>query len=291
MDHLSAFDRATLETMAAAVVVPVRQRGQLVAFLCLGPKQSGDIYTTTDLALLTAVANVVSSQLDRIDLEDLVREARAMQRELRRFVPGAVARQVETGGDLEPRERSVSVLFVDIRGYSTYSEYREASEVFSTINRYTQAVSAIVNKFGGSVVEFNGDGMMAVFGAPSSLIHKERAAVSTGREILMRVQALGGSEQSEAFSVGVGVATGSVFVGSIQAEDRLIWTAVGDTTNLAARLQALTRDLDVGMVIDLATWRAAGEPPEFDRREQVAIRGRSQREDVYVMPLRSGAAG
>ncbi len=53
----------------------------------------------------------------------------------------------------------------------------------------------------------------------------------------------------------------------------------------------LTQDLDAAMVIDLATWRAAGEPPEFQRREQVAIRGRSQREDVYVLPQRAGAGG
>jgi adenylate cyclase len=91
-----------------------------------------------------------------------------------------------------------------------------------------------------------------------------------------------------ALAVGVGVATGSAFVGSIQAVDRMIWTALGNTTNLAARLQGLTRDLDAAMVIDLATWRAAGEPPEFERREQVAIRGRSQREDLYVLSLGAG---
>ena len=56
--------------------------------------------------------------------------------------------------------------------------------------------------------------------------------------------------------------------------------------NLAARLQALTRDLDAAMVIDLATWRAAAQPPEFERQEQVAIRGRSRRENVYVLALR-----
>jgi class 3 adenylate cyclase len=206
-----------------------------------------------------------------------------MQRDLRRYVPGAVAQQVEAGADLEPRERPVSVLFVDIRGYATYAESREAHEVFTTINRYTQTVSAIVEKFGGSVVEFNGDGMMAVFGAPDPLPDKERAVVAAGREMVATVPTVGGPEP---LAVGVGIATGSAFVGSIQAVDRMIWTALGNTTNLAARLQGLTRDLDAAMVIDLATWRAAGEPPEFERREQVAIRGRSQREDLYVLSLR-----
>jgi class 3 adenylate cyclase len=284
IEQLSLFDRAALDTLGAAVVVPVRQRGQLAAFLCLGPKRSGDIYTSTDLALLTAVANAASTQLERMDQEEITREARSMQRELRRYVPGAIATELEAGADLEPRERPVSVLFVDIRGYATYSESRQAHEVFTTINRYTQTVSAIVEKFGGSVVEFNGDGMMAVFGAPTPLPDKERAALSTGREMVATVPTVGGSEP---LAVGVGIATGSAFVGSIQASDRMIWTALGNTTNLAARLQGLTRDLDAAMVIDLATWRAAGEPPEFERRDQVQIRGRSQREDVCVLPLPS----
>ncbi len=87
-------------------------------------------------------------------------------------------------------------------------------------------------------------------------------------------------------AAGVGIATGAAFVGNIQAVDRMIWTALGNTTNLAARLQTLTRDLNAAMVIDLATWRATGDATaDFKLREQVPIRGRSQREDVYVLPL------
>ena len=283
--QLSAFDRAALDTLGVAAVIPIHRHGELLAFLCLGPKWSGDIYTGMDLALLTSVANTVSLQLQRFDEAEVTRAARSMQEELRRYVPGAVSKEVEAGEDLEARERAVSVLFVDMRGYTSYSEPRQAHEVFSTINRYTQTVSTIVEKFGGSVVEFNGDGMMAVFGAPTPLPDKERAAVSAGREIVSKVQTLGGLSESETLSVGVGIATGSAFVGSIQAVDRMIWTALGNTTNLAARLHGLTRDLDAPMVIDLATWRAAGEPAEFERREQVPIRGRSQREDVYLLPL------
>ena len=65
------------------------------------------------------------------------------------------------------------MLFVDIRGYTTYSESREAGEVFSVINRYTEIVSSLVRERGGSVVEFNGDGMMAIFGAPTELAQKD----------------------------------------------------------------------------------------------------------------------
>jgi adenylate cyclase len=176
------------------------------------------------------------------------------------------------------------VLFVDIRGYSTYSETRSPHEIFSTVNRHTTAVSAIVEKFGGAVVEFNGDGMMAVFGAPLPLPDKERAAVSAGREIVDAMPSIGVDPGARALSVGVGIATGSAFVGSVQAVDRMIWTALGDTTNLAARLQALTRELDAAIVIDTTTQRSAGDAAAgFERRVQLPIRGRSQREDLYLL--------
>lgn len=282
---LSPFDRAALETLGVPVVVPVRRGGNLVAFLCLGPKRSGDVYTSTDLALLAAVADKVSTELLRFDQAELIRQARVMQDALRRYVPGAVADQLASGRDLQIGEREVAVLFVDIRGYSAYAESRRATEIFSTVNRYTETVSDIVRAHQGSVVEFNGDGMMAVFGAPQPLANKERAAVDAGRQI---VEAVASLDSTEPLSVGVGIATGVAFVGNVQAVDRLIWTAIGNTTNLAARLQTLARDLNAAMVIDATTWERAGAAAHwFVKHSTVAIRGRSQTQDVYALPLRA----
>ncbi len=89
-------------------------------------------------------------------------------------------------------------------------------------------------------------------------------------------------------SVGVGIATGEAFVGNIQAVDRLIWSAIGNTTNLAARLQGLTRELNASLVIDRGTWeRAENAATEFEKRSDVPIRGRREAQDVYMLPMRS----
>ncbi|MBW2448744.1 MAG: hypothetical protein JRG83_22910, partial [Deltaproteobacteria bacterium] len=143
---LGPFDRAALETLQAEVVVPVRQGDALTAFLCLGPKSSGDVYTSTDLSLLAAVAEKVSTELRRFDQEETIREGREMQQALRRYVPGAIAEQLGSGGDLTSGEREVSVLFVDIRGYTSFAESRKAEEIFSTVNRYTETVSQIIQR-------------------------------------------------------------------------------------------------------------------------------------------------
>jgi class 3 adenylate cyclase len=282
---LGPFDRAALETLDAEVVVPVRRGETLAAFVCLGPRRSGDVYTTTDLSLLTMVAEVVSQRLQRFDQEETIRVGREMQESLRRYVPGAVAEQLATGAELASGEREVSVLFVDIRGYTSFAESRRAEEIFSTVNRYTETVSQIVQEHAGSVVEFNGDGMMAVFGAPRQLAHKELAAVEAGRRIVEAVGALP-VEGAEPLVVGVGIATGSAFVGNIQAVDRMIWSAIGNTTNLAARLQSLTRELNASVVIDSATWeRALSAASDFEKKPAVEIRGRRDTQDVYALPL------
>jgi len=286
---LGLFDRAALATLGAEVVLPVRQDDALAAFVCLGPKRSGDVYTSTDLSLLAAVAETVSQRLQHFDQDEVIREGREMQESLRRYVPGAVAEQLSSGAELASEEREVSVLFVDIRGYTSFSEGRRAEEIFSTVNRYTETVSQIVQKHAGSVVEFNGDGMMAVFGAPRELAHKERAAVEAGREIVEAVGALkvedaqGGPTK---LSVGVGIATGEAFVGNIQAVDRMIWSAIGNTTNLAARLQNLTRDLDASLVVDHRTWER-GQPAaeDFEKRSDVPIRGRRETQDLYALAM------
>jgi class 3 adenylate cyclase len=283
----SLAEKAALESLGAAVLLPVHRREALAAFVCLGVKTSGDIYTATDLALLMAVANTVSRELLRFAEAQLLTQSYRMQDALRRYVPGTVAAQLESGETLEPGLREVSVLFVDIRGYTTFSEGREAEDIFSTVNRYTRLVSEIVREQGGSVVEFNGDGMMAVFGAPLALAEKEQAAVRAGRAICNSMIAETGTLAPVPLSVGVGIATGPTFVGNIQAVDRLIWTAIGNTPNLAARLQSLTRDLQAAMVIDRATWLAAGDTePGFVPHAQVPIRGLRRAEDVYAWPLR-----
>jgi class 3 adenylate cyclase len=276
-----------LANMGAVVLVPVPRGDTLPAFLFLGAKRSGDVYTTTELALLTAVASAASARLVTFDDDALIREMAAMQEALRQYVPGAVAEHVLSGRERIASEREVTVFFVDIRGYTSLSRGRRAEEVFSLISRYTQAVSEIIAAHGGCVVEYSGDGLMAVFGAPQPLPRKEAAAVAAARAVCeavpgLRVAAAG--ERAAPLSVGVGIATGPAFVGDIQAADRLVWSVIGSTTNLAARLESLTRDFDAAIVIDGVTRaRATTETRDFMAQHETAIKGYDETQTVYAL--------
>jgi class 3 adenylate cyclase len=283
--------RAMLESLGARVVVPIHRGRHLEAFLLLGEKRSGDIFTATDLTLLTSLGKTASSHMLRFDEAELLERAKAMQEKMRRYVPGAVAEAIALGDDLATGEREVSVLFVDIRGYTAFADGREATDIFSTINRYTETASKIVTENGGVVVEFNGDGMMAVFGAPRPLAEKETSAVRAARALVDAVPRIAGPEvEAPVLRVGVGIATGIAFVGNIEAVDRTIWSAIGSTTNLAARLQVLTREKGASVLIDATTHQRAGAPArDFVRHADVVIRGRKEVETLYGLPLTPGA--
>jgi adenylate cyclase len=154
------------------------------------------------------------------------------------------------------------------------------------VSRYTDAVSRLVGERGGAVVEFHGDGLMAVFGAPQPLPAKERAAVDAARAVAGAVPRLGLELDGAPLSVGVGIATGLAYVGNIHSADRVIWGALGNTTNLAARLQAMSRELAAAIVIDAPTFqRAKQEAGDFVDQGELPIRGRSEAQRVYALPL------
>ena len=240
--------------------------------------------------MLTALAQTASGALIRIASAEQTRQSRAAEERMRRYVPDAVAERVAAGREMEAEQREVSVLFVDIRGYTTLCEGAAPQEIFSAINRYTESVAACVRRHGGTIVDFSGDGVMAVFGAPEPLPSKERAAVETARDIAATVGAITLGNGAP-LSVGVGVATGEAYVGNVRAADRLIWTALGNAINLAARLQVLTRELGAAIVIDSATRGGAdAAAADFMPHAGVAIRGRAQAEDVYALPLAGSSA-
>jgi class 3 adenylate cyclase len=278
-------ETAALAAMGVELAVPVVLRGELAAFLCLGGKRSGDIFTPTDRALLQGLADKAADELLHFSREDLARETRQVMDRLRAYVPGAVAREITSGAKLEAGEREVTVLFVDIRGYTSFSEGQRPETIFSAVSAYTQVVSRIVTDCGGSVVEFNGDGLMTVFGAPRALADKERAAVRAARAIAHEVPTLAlrdASGRPHHFHVGIGIATGPGYVGNVRAVDRSIWVALGNTTNLAARLERMTRELGAAVVIDVETHKAAGDlAAEFRLHAAQRVRGRSELVDVF----------
>jgi class 3 adenylate cyclase len=160
---------------------------------------------------------------------------------------------------LEGERRQVTVLFADMAGFTTLAEQRDPEEVHQIIVRCFELITAEVHRFKGTINQYTGDGVMALFGAPVAHEDSPRRAVHAALSMQRALRAYGEELQAQrglALQMRLGINTGLVVVGKIGDDLRMDYTAVGDTTNLAARLQQMARPGSV--LVSEATHRAVG---------------------------------
>lgn len=195
----------------------------------------------------------------------VVRDRGRLRTEFARFLPASIVDDVvdEAGdrGRLGGRRVYASVMFADLRGFTAAAERLPPEVVIDVLNTYLTEMSDAVLDHGGTLVAYQGDGLMAVFGAPVELADHADRAVAAAREMRdVRLPRFNGWATAhgipEGFRMGIGVASGPVMSGNVGSERRLEYTAVGDTTNAAARLEALTKETPHMLLIADAT-RAA----------------------------------
>lgn len=185
--------------------------------------------------------------------------------------------------DLSGEERHVTVLFSDIRNFTTISEKLNAHEVVEMLNAYFSKVCEPILNRGGMVNKYIGDAVMAVFGAPKSYPDHARRAVAAaldmvkeGKEFRLWMEQRFPDRGLPVFAIGVGLHTGSCVVGDIGSERRTEFTAIGDTVNAASRLEGVTKELGVWLVASAATLKEAGEGITTGKTETVTVKGRAE---------------
>src|SRR4029453_13046573 len=138
-----------------------------------------------------------------------------------------------------------TVMFSDLRGFTSFAETLEPATVINALNRYLTAMSEAILNHGGTLVAYMGDGIMAVFGAPLQQDDHADRALAAAREMLERLEGfndwLREEGMHEGFKMGIGLNSGAVLSGHVGSERRLEYTALGDTTNTAARLEGMTK--------------------------------------------------
>ncbi len=167
-----------------------------------------------------------------------------------RFVPADVVDEVLASADENLRlggvERDCTVLFSDLRGFTSFSETQPAAQVIEVVNYYLNEMTEAILGAGGTLIAYMGDGIMAVFGAPLEQTDHADRALRAAREMigprLQRFNAWLGEQGFEHdFVMGVGLNSGTVMAGNVGSEERVEYTAIGDTTNTAARLESMTK--------------------------------------------------
>ena len=164
--------------------------------------------------------------------------------------------------EIAGEERNVTVLFSDIRGFTRHSSQHSARETVTLLNAYFNAVVPIIERHGGMVDKYIGDGIMAIFGAPSDQPDHAQRAVRASVAVVAHVHALDAQWVGldfPHFRIGVGVASGPAVVGVIGSRGRMDFTAIGDTVNAAARIESANKEYGTEILISTRT-RNALEP-------------------------------
>ncbi|HVC36924.1 MAG TPA: adenylate/guanylate cyclase domain-containing protein [Gammaproteobacteria bacterium] len=171
----------------------------------------------------------------------------------------------------------LTVLFSDIRGFTPLSETRTPEEVVSLLNRYFSLQVAVIFRHGGTVDKFIGDCIMAFWGAPVPDPEQAKHAVQAGLEMakVLEVFRRDLGELSESFDIGIGIHTGSAVVGFMGSENKLDYTAIGDTVNLASRIESQTKGV-ARILVSAATRERCGQAFDFNDRGSYKVKGREQ---------------
>jgi adenylate cyclase len=210
---------------------------------------------------------------------------RRLRDALGRYVSPEVAARVERNpGDLEGERRQVSILFTDLRGFTTLSERMAPEQMAARLTEYFDAMTSAIFVRRGMVNDFIGDAILAVFGAPLDDPEHARHAILSAlamTETLGKLNERWSSEGLPPLRMGVGIHTGEVFAGNVGRAGKVKYAVVGDTVNLASRVEGLNKEMGTTMLVTEATYRAAGLELEVKDRGLVSVKGREEPVRVY----------
>jgi adenylate cyclase len=166
-----------------------------------------------------------------------------------------VAQALETDPvalSLKGEEREITIMFADVRGFTKISENSSAREVVELLNQYFSVAAPVIERFGGVVNLYMGDGLLALFNAPQELPDHAASAVRAAVEMVRQVRRWAEREAPN-FGIGVGIHTGPVVIGCVGARDRFDYAPIGDTVNAAARIESATRELQADILVSAQT--------------------------------------
>jgi class 3 adenylate cyclase/CheY-like chemotaxis protein len=218
-------------------------------------------------------------ELKRLHAAVVAKQAAAAT--LSSYMPRRVAEMLATG-DMGQEELEVTVLFSDIRGFSTIAERLSAREIADVVVRHLGAMAEVVTEHGGTIDKFQGDAVMAIFGAPDPLpdhaVRALRCAIAMQRRQRELNEEGWGTDRVDGLHIGVGVNTGQVVAGAVGGGGRLEYTVIGDAVNVAQRLQS---EADGGEIVASASTVAAAPEILADPVGARHVKGREEPVDVY----------
>ena len=251
-------------------------------------------FRSDDLELVTAVAAQTAVAVENVRTHERLAREEVARANYGRFLPEYVVKQMLENPEsfkLGGVNQTITVLFADIRGFTRLSEYAQPEKVVQLLNKYFTAMTDIIFAHGGTLDKFLGDGLMALFGAPTATPQDASNALDAAVAMQRRVMAINDDLRSEALpevAIGIGMHTGVATVGYIGSERRSEYTAIGDTVNTASRLEKNSQGGQI--LISEATSTAAKTRYPLTPRDPIYVKNRVQPVPLFEVEWQQGTS-
>jgi len=274
--------------MGASILFPFISQGEVKGALALGYKKSGHFYTREDIDLLNTLANNGAVAIENARLAEQMKKEETVRTNLARYLSPQIVDQIITkdvqvnlGGD----RKVVTVLFSDIRNFTTITETRPPDQLVQILNEYFTEMASIIFENQGSLDKYIGDAIVAVFGSLIPLENSANNAVHAAIQMMKQLPILNEKWMKQygfSMDIGIGINTGEVFLGNIGSPERMEFTVIGDTVNVASRFSGLARPGQILITKD--TVACLGSDMRYKELPPSEVKGKTGKMEVFEIP-------
>jgi adenylate cyclase len=281
-----------MQGIRSTMTLPLLHSSELLGIMHLDSLFTSNAFTEKDLQICTGMAAQAAISIQNARLASRIEREAQTRAQISRLIPPAVVEQVvkgqltiEKGGRLN----EITMLFSDIRGFTTMSEQLPPEETIELLNTYYTLMFDAISGQGGVVNQMVGDGLMAIFGAPLALSDPCGSAVRAARDMIEMVELFNLEPDrvgKTTIQIGIGIASGSMIAGYTGTDERATYTCVGDAVNVAARLEAHTKACGCAILIDGQTLAALDGAFGTEALGPVQFKGKTAAVDVFSVTPR-----
>jgi class 3 adenylate cyclase len=274
--------------IGASILTPFIYQGEVTGALAVGYKKSGHFYSREDVDLLNTLANHGAVAIENARLAEQMKKEETVRTNLARYLSPQIVDQIIThdvqvnlGGD----RKVVTVLFSDIRNFTTITETRQPDQLVLILNEYFTEMARIIFENQGSLDKYIGDAIVAVFGSLITLENSAKNAVQAAIQMMKQMPVLNEKWMREygfSMDIGIGINTGEVFLGNIGSPERMEFTVIGDTVNVASRFSGLAQPRQI--LITQETLNFLGNDVSYKELPASLVKGKAEKLKVFEIP-------
>lgn len=267
--------------VSSMICVPIKIKSRILGVINVSNKKPVQ-YTAADLKLLNTLASQAGVAIENAILHQNKLKEERIKSNLERYLSAQVVEailELEGNSCLIPVKSNVSILFSDIRNFTTKCEELAPETIVGYLNEYFTHMVDVIFNHQGTVNKFVGDMILALFGAPYKMLDAETKAISTAIEMQRRLQMIPVSWIKDNFQTGIGISSGKVVVGNIGSPRHMDYTAIGDEVNIASRLQSIAQGGQI--LVSRSVYEATKELFDFKEFGLVNVKGKKNPVEVF----------